>query len=311
MSQMIDFTLPSSAPGRMLHAFRCVPEGEVRAIVQLSHGMVEFIDRYKPLAEYLAARGILVTGNDHLGHGGSIRTRADYGYFAEPDGNRAVLDDLHAMTILTKKLYPGVPYFLLGHSMGSFYARQYLCEWGSELDGAIILGTGFQPKALVAFARTVCRVLAVFFGWQHRSRLVAELSFLGYNKGLEGRTTHDWLNRDHAEVDKYLAEERCTFTFTLNAYYSMFSGILRLHDPAFLARMPKELPLLFLSGDADPVGEQGKGVRRAIQSLKDAGVQNIESIFYPGARHELLVETNKLEVFADIAAWLDKQLAKQ
>ena len=311
MSQMIDFTLPSSAPGRMLHAFRCVPEGEVRAIVQLSHGMVEFIDRYKPLAEYLAARGILVTGNDHLGHGGSIRTRADYGYFAEPDGNRAVLDDLHAMTVLTKQLYPGVPYFLLGHSMGSFYARQYLCEWGSELDGAIILGTGFQPKALVAFARTVCRVLAVFFGWQHRSRLVAELSFLGYNKGLEGRTTHDWLNRDQAEVDKYLAEERCTFTFTLNAYYSMFSGILRLHDPAFLARMPKDLPLLFLSGDADPVGEQGKGVRRAIQSLKDAGVQNIESIFYPGARHELLVETNKLEVFSDIAAWLDKQLAKQ
>lgn len=162
MSQMIDFTLPSSAPGRMLHAFRCVPEGEVRAIVQLSHGMVEFIDRYKPLAEYLATRGILVTGNDHLGHGGSIRTRADYGYFAEPDGNRTVLDDLHAMTILTKQLYPGVPYFLLGHSMGSFYARQYLCEWGSELDGAIILGTGFQPKALVAFARTVCRVLAVF-----------------------------------------------------------------------------------------------------------------------------------------------------
>ena len=185
---MTDFTVPSTVPGRTLHVFRCVPDGEVRAVLQLSHGMVEFIDRYKPLAEYLAARGILVTGNDHLGHGGSIRTRADYGYFAEPDGNRAVLDDLHAMTVLTKQLYPGVPYFLLGHSMGSFYARQYLCEWGRELDGAIILGTGFQPKALVAFARTVCRVLAVFFGWQHRSRLVAELSFLGYNKGLRSLT---------------------------------------------------------------------------------------------------------------------------
>ena len=157
MSQMIDFTLPSCVPGRTLHAFRCVPEGEVRAILQLSHGMVEFIDRYKPLAEYLAARGILVTGHDHLGHGGSIRTRADYGYFAQPDGNRAVLDDLHAVTALTKQLYPGVPYFLLGHSMGSFYARQYLCEWGGELDGAIIMGTGFQPKALVATARTLCR----------------------------------------------------------------------------------------------------------------------------------------------------------
>ena len=188
MSQMIDLTLPSTVPGRTLHAFRCVPEGEVRAILQLSHGMVEFIDRYKPLAESLAQRGILVTGNDHLGHGGSIRTKADYGYFAEPDGNRAVLEDLHSVTKLTKQLYPGVPYFLLGHSMGSFYARQYLCEWGEELDGAIIMGTGFQPKALVTFARAVCRVLAVFFGWQHRSKLVAKLSFLGYNKGLEGST---------------------------------------------------------------------------------------------------------------------------
>ena len=311
MSQMIDFTLPSTVPGRTLHAFRCIPEGEVRAIVQLSHGMVEFIDRYKPLAEDLAGRGILVTGHDHLGHGGSIRTKDDYGYFAQPDGNRAVLDDLHAMTTLTKQLYPGVPYFLLGHSMGSFYARQYLCEYGAELDGAILMGTGYQPKALVTLARTVCRMLAVFFGWQHRSRLVRDLSFLGYNKGLEGRTPHDWLNRDPAEVDKYRADERCMFTFTLNAYYSMFTGILRLYDPDFLNRMPKDLPLLFLAGDADPVGEQSKGVQRAIDSLKAVGVQNITQKFYPGARHELLVEINRQEVFDDIGNWLDQQLARK
>ena len=308
MSKMVDFTLPSTAPGRTLHAFYCEPDGPVRAVVQLSHGMVEFIDRYKPLAESLAAQGIAVTGNDHLGHGGSIRTKADYGYFAQPDGNRAVLDDLHRMTRLAKQRWPGVPYFLLGHSMGSFYARQYLCEWGSELEGAIILGTGFQPRALVRLAKGICRVQAALFGWQHRSKLVERLSFAGYNNGLEGRTTHDWLNRDAAEVDKYLADERCTFTFTVNAYYSMFSGILRLHDPAFVAQMPKDLPLLFLAGDADPVGERGKGVERAVQSLRDAGVQNIEVKFYPGARHELLVETNRREVFADIAGWIEKQL---
>ena len=308
MSKMVDFTLPSTAPGRTLHAFYCEPDGPVRAVVQLSHGMVEFIDRYKPLAESLAAQGIAVTGNDHLGHGGSIRTKADYGYFAQPDGNRAVLDDLHRMTRLAKQRWPGVPYFLLGHSMGSFYARQYLCEWGSELEGAIILGTGFQPRALVRLAKGICRVQAALFGWQHRSKLVERLSFAGYNNGLEGRTTHDWLNRDAAEVDKYLADERCTFTFTVNAYYSMFSGILRLHDPAFVAQMPKDLPLLFLAGDADPVGERGKGVERAVQSLRDAGVQNIEVKFYPGARHELLVETNRREVFADIADWIEKQL---
>ena len=302
MSQMIDFTVPSTVPGRTLHAFRCVPEGEVKAVLQLSHGMVEFIDRYKPLAEYLAGRGILVTGHDHLGHGGSIRTKADYGYFAEPDGNRAVLADLHAMTVRTKELYPGVPYFLLGHSMGSFYARQYLCEYGHELDGAIIMGTGFQPKALVQFAKTLCRVLAAFHGWQYRSKFVANMSFMGYNKGLEGRTTHDWLNRDQAEVDKYLADERCTFTFTLNAYYSMFSGILRLHDPAFLAKMPKDLPLLFLAGDADPVGEQGKGVQRAIQSLKDAGVQNIECKLYPASRNRCTAFCAAVSFFAGFRA---------
>ena len=308
MPQMIDFTLPSTVPGRTLHAFRCVPEGPVRAVLQLSHGMVEFIDRYKPLAEYLAAQGILVTGHDHLGHGASIRTKADYGYFAQPDGNRAVLDDLHAVTEQTKALYPGGPYFLLGHSMGSFYARQYLCEWGDELDGAIILGTGFQPKALVATARALCRVLAVFFGWQHRSKLVANLSCAGYNTVLEGRTPQDWLNRDASEVDKYRAEERCMFTFTLNAYYSMFTGILRLYDPAFLGRMPKDLPLLFLAGDADPVGEQGRGVQRAIDSLRAVGVQNIRQKLYPGARHELLMELNRQEVMGDIAHWLNEQL---
>lgn len=308
MSQMIDFTLPSTVPGRTLHAFRCVPDGEVRAVLQLSHGMAEHIDRYKPLAEYLATSGILVTGHDHLGHGGSIRSEEDLGFFAQPDGNRAVLEDLHSMTTLTKKLYPGVPYFLLGHSMGSFYARQYLCEYGSELSGAIIMGTGCQPKALVLTAKTLCRVLAVFLGWHHRSKFVANLSFMGYNKGLEGRTDSDWLNRDTAEVDKYIADPKCGFTFTLNAYYSMFTGILRLYDPLLLAQVPKELPLLFLAGDADPVGEQGKGVLRAVQSLKDAGVQNIRCTLYPGARHELLLERNHLEVFANIRNWLDEQI---
>ena len=308
MSRMIDFTVPSTVPGRTLHAFRCEPEGQVRAVVQLSHGMVEFIDRYKPLAQYLAQQGILVTGHDHLGHGGSIRTKEDYGFFALPDGNRAVLEDLHAITRLTKELYPGVPYFLLGHSMGSFYTRQYLCDYGQELDGAIIMGTGYQPKALVGFARWLCRTLAAFRGWNYRSHLVANLSFTGYNKGLEGRTTHDWLNRDHAEVDKYLADERCGFTFTLNAYYSMFTGILRLYDPAVLAKMPKDMPLLFLAGDADQVGEQGKGVLRAVDSLKAAGVQNIQCKLYPGARHELLLETNRQEVMEDIARWLNDRL---
>ena len=280
----------------------------VKAIFQITHGMAEHGERYARFAKKLCEHGYAVFAQDHIGHGKSVASDDDLGYFGEKDGWRDFVIDCRSLTDIAREEYPGKPVVFFGHSMGSFYARQYLCEYGQELSGAIIMGTGHQPKALVQFARSTCRALAAVHGWQYRSKLVANLSFMGYNKGLEGRTTHDWLNRDAAEVDKYLADERCTFTFTLNAYYSMFSGILRLHDPAFLARMPKDLPLLFLAGTADPVGDRGKGVLRAIQSLKAAGVQNIRCKLYPGARHELLVETNRQEVFADIAAWLNDQL---
>ena len=178
-----------------------------------------------------------------------------------------------------------------------------------ELDGAIIMGTGYQPKALVQLARTICRVLARV-PWLALPQQTGGQTFVSgaTTRGLEGRTAHDWLNRDPVEVDRYRADERCTFIFTLNAYYSMFSGILRLYDPALLARVPKDLPLLFLAGDADPVGEQGAGVKRAVKSLLDAGVKNIEVKLYPSARHELLVELNREEVFADIGDWLERRL---
>lgn len=310
MSQMLDLTLPSTVPGRTLHAFRCVPDGEIRAVLQISHGMNEFVDRYKPLAEYLAARGILVTGHDHLGHGASVTSPDDYGYFARPDGNRALLDDLHAVTALTKQLYPNVPYFMLGHSMGSFYARQFACEYGDELDGAIIMGTGYQPKYLLHVARAVCQVLSVFYGWHHRSKLVALLVFGSYRRGFEGNTGREWLNRDPVEAARYRDDDRCNHLFTLNGFYSMFTGILRLYDKKLLDRMPRDLPLLFLSGDDDPVGERGRAVKRAVQSLRDVGATNIQLKLYPGARHELIVELNRDEVFADIAAFLDAQLSK-
>ena len=302
-----EFTFLSGDGKTDVHAVRWLPDnGDYRAVFQISHGMIEFIERYEPFAAFLADKGYMVVGHDHLGHGKTAKTPEDWGYFADGESPEILIRDMNKLRTLSQE--PDKPYFMLGHSMGSFYARQYLCEWGDELDGAIIMGTGYQPKALVQLARTICRVLAVFHGWHYRSKLVARLSFLGYNKGLEGRTAHDWLNRDPVEVDRYRADERCTFIFTLNAYYSMFSGILRLYDPALLARVPKDLPLLFLAGDADPVGEQGAGVKRAVKSLLDAGVKNIEVKLYPSARHELLVELNREEVFADIGDWLERRL---
>ena len=297
MSRMTDFTIPSTVPGRTLHAFCCEPEGEVRAVLQLSHGMVEFIDRYKPLAEYLAGQGIVVVGHDHLGHGGSIRTKADYGYFAEPDGNRAVLDDLHAMTLRTKERYPGVPYFLLGHSMGSFYARQYLCEYGQELSGAIIMGTGHQPKALVQFARSTCRALAAVHGWQYRSKLVANLSFMGYNKGLEGRacgncTFGEAVYKSKNNENLYLMAapfdtenelSPSVFTQLVNSVKDSFDFVL-IDSPAGIgsgfetAAAPADRALIVTN--AEPTGVRGAvKVRRKLESMGKTNIRLVINRF--------------------------------
>ena len=238
MSQMIDFTLPSCQPGRTLHAFRCVPEGEVRAVLQLSHGMVEFIDRYKPLAENLAARGILVTGNDHLGHGGSIRTKEDYGYFGEPDGNRAVLEDLHAVTTLTKQLYPGVPYFLLGHSMGSFLTRTYLIRYPGTVKGAILMGTGQNPDAMLVGGKALASVLARKVGRENASDVVEKLAFGAYNKAFApNRTGYDWLSVSEENVDAYIADPLCGGMASTGLFLELLDGMAFIKKPANLRHM--------------------------------------------------------------------------
>ena len=303
--------IPSTRPGAQLNVLVCLPEGRPRAVLQMTHGMVEYIGRYEELARFLAGQGIAAVGHDHLGHGGTAATKEDYGYFGRPDGNRLLLDDIFAVTRWAKALpaLAGLPWFLLGHSMGSFYARQYLCEHGGELSGAILMGTGWQPRAAALAGRALCHLLAAFKGWHYRSKLVDGMAFGSYNRSFApARTSKDWLNRDGREVDRYLADERCSFRFTLNGYDSLFTGLARLCDRRLLAQAPKDLPLLFLSGADDPVGSRGKGVERAAQSLRDAGVRHIAVKLYPAARHELLLELNRQEVFADIQAFIDQHI---
>lgn len=311
MSSLRYVKIPSSRPGATLNVLLCLPEGRPRAVLQMTHGMVEYIGRYEQLACWLADRGVAAVGHDHLGHGGSVVSREEYGYFGRPDGNRLLLDDIHRVTRWAKALpeLEGLPWFLLGHSMGSFYARQYLCEYGGELQGAILMGTGWQPRAAARAGRALCHLLAAFHGWRCRSKLVDSMAFGSYNRSFRpARTSKDWLNRDEKEVDRYLSEERCSFRFTLNGYDSLFTALERLCDKELLARAPKDLPVLFLSGDDDPVGDRGRGVQKAAQSLRDAGMRRVEVKLYPGARHELLVELNRQEVFADIGSFIQNHI---
>lgn len=304
----VEFKFRSTGDTVDIRAVKYIPESEPKAILQIAHGMVEYIDRYEDFAKFLCDKGFLVTGNDHIGHGGSVNNEDEWGYFTKENGNQVLLDDIYELTKITKKEYPNKPYFLLGHSMGSFYGRQYLCEHGNELDGAIIMGTGLEPLMTVKAGMMVCKLIASFKGWKYRSNLVNNMAFGAYNKKFEpARTRADWLTKDEKIVDYYINEPRCSFQFTLNGYYNMFSGIARLHDEKYLSAMPKDLPILFVSGQDDPVGSFGKEVEASVNSVKKVGCKNVEMKLYPDDRHEILNETDKEQVYIDLYNWLSNK----
>ena len=299
-------TFPSSDGKTKLHGVIWVPECEPRAIVQISHGMVEYVERYEGLAEFLNENGILVAGNDHLGHGWSYTEEKKKGYFAKKKGDIVPLQDLHRMTLLLQKKYPDIPHFLFGHSMGSFFARRYLCLYPNEIDGAIICGTGWQPKIVLQGALAIVKAGTLLRGDHHRCKLVDKLAFGSMNKHFAPeRTPKDWLSRNEAAVDQYIADERCGFIFTLNGYRTLFRNMLLAQDMELLQRMDEDLPILFIAGEDDPVGDFGRGVKKAVNAFKASGMEDVECILYPECRHELINELNKDEVFQDVLEWLE------
>lgn len=290
-----------------IRALKFIPDGEVKAILQISHGMVEFIDRYEGFANYLCEKGFLVVGNDHLGHGGSVNSKEDWGYFAKKDGYRIVLDDILKLLKIVKKDYPNRKYYLLGHSMGSFLARLFLIEYGNELDGAIIMGTGQQSKGTLVAGKALTKLISLFKRERYRSSFINNMALGSYNKKFEPSTTHcDWLTKDEKIVNWYYNEPRCQFVFTLNGYYNLFSLIELIIDEKNLEKMPKDLPVLIVSGEDDPVGNFGKDPKAVYEAFKSIGMKNIDLKLYPNDRHEILNEIDKDLVYEDIYNWLKK-----
>lgn len=306
MAMKREFTFDSGDGRTKLHGVEWKPEdGKICGVLQIFHGMVEYIERYEEFAEFLTEKGFAVIGNDHLGHGASVVSEEEFGYFCEQDGNKTVLGDLHRLYLATAKQYPGVPYYILGHSMGSFLLRQYLCRYGRELDGAIIMGTGTQPLMTLRFGQRLCRFLAELRGWHYRSALIDRMAFGGYNKHFQpARTDKDWLTKDEQIVDAYRADKRCSFVFTLNGYYNLFVSIEDASKKENLRRMPKDLPILFVSGAEDPVGGFGKGVEQVRKDFQEAGMEDVTWVLYENDRHEILNETDRGTVFKDLYAWL-------
>ncbi len=291
-----------------LHAVRYTPDNDedVRCVVQIVHGMAEYVERYEEFAEYLTSRGIVVTGEDHMGHGKSVGKDGKFGYFCEQDPATVLVRDVHRLKKATQEIFPGVPYVILGHSMGSFIARNYMFRYGTGISGAVIMGTGMPDKRLMVLSRTVAGMQKAVMGSRHVSEMINRLAFGKYNQGIENpRTEFDWLSRDPERVDRYIADPMCGFTFTVNGFSTLFELILRLHVADNLERIPKKLPVLMVSGTADPVGDYGKGVQKAYNMMQDAGLENIFLKMYEGDRHELLNETNRSAVAQDICFWIE------
>lgn len=284
------------------------PEGEVKAVLQIAHGMVEFIDRYEGFAKYLCDRGYLVVGNDHLGHGESVNDKKDWGYFAKENGYQIVLKDLYKLMNIIKEQYPDKKYFLLGHSMGSFFARLFIIEYGKELDGAIIMGTGQQNKTTLVMGKALIKIIQLFKGDRYRSKFINNMALGAYNKEYEPSKTHcDWLTKDKNIVIAYSKEPKNCFTFTLNGYYNLFSLIERIIDPKDMARMPKDLRVLIVSGEDDPVGNKGKDPKTVYDLFKQVSMNNVDLKLYPNDRHEILNELDKETVYEDLYNWLESK----
>ena len=305
-----EFFYPSADGIHRIHAVRWEPDGAVKAVLLLAHGMAEYIDRYEILADALTKEGILVTGNDHLGHGQSIKDLSERGYFAEKDGNGCLLSDMEELRKITVERFPSVPVFLFGHSMGSFLARQYMAVSGDRLSGAILAGTGHQSGVLMAVARALCRGIALAKGWKHRSAFVNGLAFGKYNERFGEKGGFEWLTANPEIIRKYNGDPLCGFVFTLNGFYNMFTSIGRLSKESYLRNMPAELPVLLVSGTMDPVGDYGKGPAFVKAQLKRLGMKDVTLLMYPGARHELINESVRETLFSDLSDWIRGRLRK-
>ena len=298
---------PSNDGKTTIHAVIWRPEGEVKAVLQIIHGMAEYAERYAPFAENLVKQGILVCAEDHLGHGKSVISPDRLGFFTDGNGEFCVLEDIRKLTLKIKESC-SAPYFLLGHSMGSFFCRKYISIYGEELAGAIIMGTGFQPALLTGAGKAVTKIIAAFKGWQYRSKFVDNLAFGAYNNNFEKRTDLDWLSVDCGNVDAYIADELCGVKFTCSGFYTLFSVVADACKAQTIKAVPKTLPLYLVAGDCDPVGSFSKGVVKLYDKLCASGVRDVHLTLYKGFRHEVLNDGCAPQVTQDILDFIEARI---
>lgn len=302
-----EITYPSKDGSNTVTAQIYFPKGESpKGIVQLSHGMIDHVGRYKNLAEFLTANGYIFAGNDHLGHGKTAKDEKDYGFFASKNGYELVLRDLHSFNKILRERYPDLPIVMLGHSMGSFLARLYAAKYPHTVCGVIIHGTaGKNPLINAGLALT--GVIKSFKGERHRSKLVTAMSVGAYSKKFpKSEGEFSWLSRDASMVSDKGSDPYANFTFTLSGYTDLFKMLKKCNSATWFKSYPKDMPTVIMSGESDPVGDFGKGPNSVYKQLLIEGCTGVSLKLYKDARHELFNEYCRDEAFSDILTFLER-----
>ena len=307
-----EFTYLSADKKTNIHAITCLPkDNQFTRVFQIIHGMCEYIERYIPFIEYLTTKGFVVVGHDHLGHGQSVNNPDDLGYFGEPDPSDLLIKDIHSLRKITEKKFPNLPYFICGHSMGSYLLRQYICDYSKGLAGIIIIGTGYMSPCESLMSLGFLNFMACIKGMRHRSKLSKKLSIeMGPYKKYDHENkdvNNSWVTRDPEIVRQYYNDKKCQFDFTINGFYGLVQAIRYSCNPSNVARIKKDIPILFVSGDNDPVGNNGDGVKKSYEIMKLVGSVDVTLKLYEGSRHEVLNELNRKEVFEYILNWINKK----
>lgn len=277
-----------------------IPEGEIKGIFHLVHGMCEYIGRYAHIFAALAERGYVCCGYDNLGHGKTARDENELGFIAHRDGWKYLVRDVKAFEDAVKKIYPDIPLCLMGHSMGSFIARIAAENYGDGIEKFIICGTG-GPNPAAPFGLLATDIMRLLNGEKHKSKLVNKLAFGAYNKRFEGDSEFEWITTDREVINKYAADKYCNFKFTVSAMHDLVKLNQLANRPAWFKNIRKNLPILLISGSDDPVGAYGKGVTRVYNKLKAAGVKDVTLKLYNGCRHEIHNDSCKNQVINDIS----------
>ncbi len=310
MIEQIVYTFPSADGVSSVHCRKWLPDGQPKALLQICHGMIEYIERYDEFATYLAENGFVVAGHDHIGHGQTAPSDAELGIMHSNDPSATMVDDIYSHYELLMKEYPSIPYFILGHSMGSYLLRKFLSVKAGQIDGikaAIIMGTGTEADSAIKAGKTVLNIMSKFKGWDYRSKFVVGLMYGAPYKEFDTDGTDlekNWLSTNVESNRKYYQDKYCTYMFSLNGYRVLLDCTGYDNNVENIKKMDKDMPIMFVSGACDPVGGLGVGVQAAYDKFKQAGIKDVSIKLYDGMRHEILNEVEREKVYSDLKDWM-------